>query len=119
MITDFEGFPKSLYQESGSAWIENVYTWLNLEDHEKDSFEFLLEQGYEIDQAIEKCEDLCMYEYNTHSDIYDIFEMFYPEAEEQERQNPYLTIDYNSFKDTFTEFESETGNCYLVDADSV
>lgn len=119
MITDFEGFPREFYSESMS--FEDLYLWINADEHAKRGAQFLFENGNysKFSDCLEYGEDVCMYEYNRDSDIYDIFEMFYPEAEEQERANPYLTIDYDQFRrENFTEFEYE-GETYLVDDNSI
>lgn len=116
MFTDYEGFPEQLYGESmGGSDMEQLFEWLQLDDQEQVNVSILLEQGYDMSDAISKADDLNPIEYNyTAAEDWEIFEMYYPEAEEIERSNPYVTIDYSRFiKDEFTEFTVD-GTHYLV-----
>ncbi len=114
MITDFEGFPDELYCESGSTF-EQIYSFINLDGIDKVKVAFLIDDfGYSVENAIEKMDDLHILEYDgTYEEKYEIFEMYYPEA--YENNNPYITVDEDSFIDeNFTEFEFE-GQTYLID----
>ena len=82
MYTDFEGFPESLYSECGIDFdIVNQYDILG--DEEKMIVEYLVDHiGYSIEQALEKHEDVHVYEgsmvdyaYDYISDCYDLPEI--------------------------------------------
>lgn len=118
MFTDFEGFPREFYGES-SINFADLFLWMNAEEDEKRAAQYLFENGNykKFADCLEHAEDVRMYEYNQDSDIYYIFEMYYPEAEEQERANPFLSIDYDRFRrEMFNEFEYE-GETFLVECE--
>lgn len=113
MITDYEGFPENLYSESSMNY-EKVFEWLNMEEHEREALNVALEIFCTYEEAFEQRKNLCYFSYENSSDVYSIFEQLYPDAEAQERQNPYLTIDYDSFiRHECTEVTTEEGR-YLV-----
>jgi hypothetical protein len=112
MFTDFEGFPDSLYSESMSSEdLEQIFEYLECEY--KMQVCFLLEQGYEISDAISKAKDL-LYIEDTTDAIYYNFEEFYPDAVKAESLCDYMRIDYDRYKrENFTEFSFE-GEDYLI-----
>jgi len=113
MITDFEGFPEQLYSECGMNY-ELLYEFINLEGDDKIKVAFILEQGEKIEYALSKYEDVNLLE-NSDNAIYDLFEMYYPEAVKASEQSDYINIDYDRFiKECFTEFEYD-GESYLVE----
>ena len=116
MFTDFEGFPRSLYGESMSKKeLENLFDFVNLDEHDKPRVCFILEQGESFDYAMSKYEYVIMTDDNGRQTHYELFDMFYPEAEKAEQSCPYLEINYDRFIDeNFTEFEYD-GVDYLVD----
>jgi hypothetical protein len=112
MITDFENLPASLYSESNMNF-ENIYTYIDLDDNDKIKVNFILEQNNDFDYAINHYDNVDLTE-NTRSNIYDLFEMYYPEACESESKCDYLKIDYDRFiKENYTEFDYE-GTSYLI-----
>lgn len=112
MITDFEGFPRSFYSESGMNF-EQLYEFINLDDDDKMKVCFIMEQGEKFDYAMDKKDDVYTIE-DTQDAIYDEFEMYYPETVEAERNSNYITIDYDRFRrENYTEFEYN-GENYLV-----
>jgi hypothetical protein len=112
MITDFENFPRSLYSESGMNF-ENVYEFIDLDDNDKIKVAFIMEQCNDFDYAISHYENVDLTE-NTRDNIYDLFEMYYPEALESESKCNYITIDYDRFvKENYTEFDFD-GTNYLI-----
>ena len=120
MITDFEGFPKVFYSESYSPdLMESLFTWLGLacENYQfQYAFEFIFwyEHKPNLDYAIERAEDLVMY--GEGFEDWEIFEMYYPDAEKLTESNPYLSIDYAGFiSDTFIEWTAEDGSKFYVD----
>jgi hypothetical protein len=117
MFTDFENFPRNLYSESLSPKdIEQLYEYITLDEDDKIKAAYLIEQGESIDYSLSSHEDIYLREYDgSNAAKYEIFEEYYPEAEEQERANPYLSIDYDRFIDeNFTEYEYN-GTSYLVE----
>lgn len=115
MITDFEGFPKSLYSESSMSFAR-LYEYLNLESDDKIKVAFILEQGESIEYALSSFENVCLSE-DTDDAKYDLFEMYYPNVLELESSNDYLSVDYDRFiKENYTPFEFE-GEYYLVKDD--
>lgn len=115
MFTDFEGMPRALYSESMSTKeMENLFEFLSLGEYDKPRAAFIIEQGEGIEYALIKYSDVVMYE-DTENAKYDIFEQYYPEAEKQEQQCPYIEINYDRFiRENFTAFEYE-GEHFLVD----
>lgn len=112
MITDFEGFPRSFYSESGMNF-EQLYEFINLDSDDKMKVTFIMEQGEKFDYAMDKKDDVSIIE-DTQNAIYDEFEMYYPEVVEAESKSDYITIDYDRFKrENYTEFEYN-GENYLV-----
>ena len=63
MFTDFEGFPDSLYSESGIDF-ETIVKWEYLESEQQIIVEVLLDNNYvsDISEAIEKCEECYIFE---------------------------------------------------------
>lgn len=117
MITGYEGFPSSLYSESGMNF-EQLFEYINLEDNELCAVTFLLEQGQDFEYAMERCEDVQMYEDEGRKTHYELFEMWYPAAAAAEQKCDYLEIDYDRFiKEYYTEFEYN-GVRYLVEDNS-
>jgi hypothetical protein len=115
MITDFENFPRALYSESMSSkeWGQ-LYEYINLDDNDKAKVTFIIEQGEKFDYAMSKYQDVYLTE-DSDNAKYELFEMFYPDAEEMTSKNDYVTIDYDRFiKENYTEFEFK-GIGYLVD----
>lgn len=114
MITDFEGFPRELYSESGMDFGQ-LFEYINLEDHELAAVTFILEQGQDFDYAMEHREDVRMYEDNGRKTHYELFEMWYPEADKAEQTCDYLEINYDRFiEENYTKFEFD-GTHYLVE----
>jgi hypothetical protein len=114
MITDFEGFPKALYSES-SMNFEALYEYLNLEDDDKIKVSFIIEQGESLEYAMGKYEDIYLTEWYENFK-YDMFEMYYPEAEKSINNCDYAYIDYDRFvKECFTEFDYD-GTTYYIDS---
>ena len=112
MITDYEGFPSQLYSECMN--FDNLYEYLSLDDDDKIKIAFILDQGEKFEYALGKYHDVYLNE-DSKDSIYDLFEMYYPEAVKAEENNPYLTIDYDRFiKENFTRFEHE-GIDYLIE----
>lgn len=114
MITDFENLPRALYSESGMNF-ENVYEYINLDDSDKVKVAFIIEQGEKFDYAMSKYEDVHMTEDEGNKTHWELFEMYYPDAEKLTENCPYLEINYDQFiRENFTEFEHE-GTSYLVE----
>ncbi len=118
MFTDFEGFPSCLYSESMSKTeLENLFEWINLDECDKPKVMFLLEQGQGFQRSINHYEDLFMAEDNGMSTYYELFDIYYPDAERAERLCPYLEINYERFiRENFENFEYD-GTRYLVSND--
>ena len=114
MITDYEGFPRSLYSESGMDY-DALMEYLNLEDQERHAVEYMTENlGYKLKDTFDKAADLVMTE-NCDDVKYQLFENWYPNAEEIEQSNDYVSIDYDRFlKENFTAFTAEDGTKYWV-----
>lgn len=82
MYTDYEGFPESLYCESGINF-ELVNEYASLDKEAQLIVEYLVDHiGYSIEQALEKHEDVNVYEgsmvdyaYDFVSDCYDLPEI--------------------------------------------
>ena len=116
MFTDYEGFPKELYSESCSpSDLAYLFEYLALEDDKKLVVTALMDVwGYGIKEAIEASDDRYLTEF-TDNAKYELFEMYYPEAEKQEQSNDYLTIDYDRFiDDCYTKVEID-GTTYLLE----
>jgi hypothetical protein len=112
MYTDFEGFPEQLYSECGMDF-DKLFEYLELDEDDKIKVAFILDQGEKIDYALDHFENVELNEDYTNLK-YDLFEMYYPNAETAERSCPYLHIDYDQFlKENYTEFEYE-GTTYFV-----
>ena len=116
MFTDFENFPKNLYSESmSSKEMEQLFEFINLDDDDKVKAAYLIEDGQTIEYALSNYEDIHMYE-NSDKMIWELFEMFYPDAEKSQQACPYLSIDYDQFvKENYNEFEYN-GESYLVES---
>jgi antirestriction protein len=117
MFTDYEGFPQQLYSESmGGKDMERLFEWIALEDEEKIKAAYLMENSYTVDEALEQYENVHMSEYDgSNKDKWRLFEDYYPDAENIENSNPYVTIDYDAFIDErFIDFEYD-GITYLVE----
>lgn len=116
MFTDFENFPRELYSEScNPSDLAYLFEYLALEDDKKLVVAALMDVwGYGIKEAIEASDDRYLTEY-TDDAKYELFEMYYPEAEKQEQSNDYLTIDYDRFiDDCYTKVEID-GTTYLLE----
>jgi hypothetical protein len=112
MITDFEGFPRSFYSESGMDF-EELYEFINLDDDDKIKVCFIMDQGESFSYAMDKFEDVYLIE-DTRDAIYEEFEMFYPDVVEAESKSDYISIDYDRFKrENYTEFQYD-GIYYLI-----
>ncbi|MEJ7644242.1 MAG: antirestriction protein ArdA [Chryseolinea sp.] len=117
MITDFEGFPRSLYSECGMNF-EQLFEYINLDNHEVMAVAFLLEQGNDFQYAMDHKENVNMTENTGRDAHYELFEMYYPDAAKADENCHYLEVDYDRFIDeNFTEFEYE-GTTYLIAVDS-
>lgn len=115
MFTDFGNFPRALYSESmGEKDLANLFEFVNLDEYDKPKVVFILEQGETFEYAISHYENVYMYE-NTDNQIYELFEMFYPDAAKAEENCYYLTVNYDAFvRENFTEFEYN-GESYLIE----
>ena len=117
MVTDYEGFPEQLYCECGSTF-ESIFNWMHLESYDRAKVEYLMEwQGASFSDALESFEDVILWEYSgSKSDaVYYIFHELYPDVENIERQNDFLTVDYDRFEDQcLIDFADSEGNEYLV-----
>ena len=112
MITDYEGFPDKLYSESMN--FEHVYTYINLDEDDQTKVAFIIDQGESMEYALDHYENVYLYEDGNNIE-YELFEMYYPEAEKAEQSCPYLEINYERFiKDNYTRFE-HNGTHYLVE----
>jgi hypothetical protein len=119
MYTDYEGFPESLYSESmSSKELKELFEYIALGQRQQHAYEYATtDLGYDHDIAIMNLDDICMWEIDSSKrrTIYHIFEELYPEAEQAEQLNQYLTIDYDQFKrDCLNEFTALDGTEYLV-----
>jgi len=116
MFTDFENFPKELYSESGD--LKGLFEYINLEDNKKLLVAALMDQeGYKVSEAISESENRTLTEYDKYhnNDKYDLFAMYYPEADKADNECQYLSIDYDRFIDeNFLTFEQD-GKTYLID----
>ncbi|TSE11325.1 antirestriction protein ArdA [Aquimarina algiphila] len=117
MITDYEGFPKELYSESGGNF-EQIYEFINLSDDQKIAVAFMIEQNCDLEYAIDHCEDVYLREFDRHgNDKIELFAEYYPEADKADDDHTYLRIDYDSFlENEFTEFEYEGTNYIIHDS---
>jgi len=118
MFTDYEGFPQQLYSESmGGKDMERLFEWIELDDDDKIKAAYLMENGYNVDEALKQYDQVSMHEYDgTRQADWELFELIYPDAEAIENTNQYVTIDYDAFiRDNFNEFEYD-GTRYLVDS---
>ena len=112
MFTDYEDLPEKLYSESLSvANLDTIFMYINLEDYQKVSFEYLVNcLGYNAnDINISDIE-----EYSGIEDYdgieYDMFEEFYPNFESS---NPYISINYDNFMyENFNWFTASNGTTY-------
>jgi hypothetical protein len=112
MITDYEGLPSGLYSESSMNFTK-VYEYLNLDDDDKIKVAFILEQGENIDYALDKFENVYLTEWYENAK-YDLFDEWFSDADALTANNDYVTIDYDRFiKENYTEFDFE-GTSYLV-----
>jgi hypothetical protein len=119
MFTDYEGFPRELYSESmGGSDMEHLFAFLSLSDEDKVKAAYLLYDGQRISDALDNYDDVYLREYDgTNREKYELFEEYYPDAEEMSNTNNYVTIDYDRFiDDFFVEFEYDGVN-YLVQRD--
>ena len=111
MFTDYEDFPERLYSESLSvADLDTLFMYINLEDYQKVSFEYLVYVGYNANDI--NISDIEEYSGMEHYEgiEFDMFEEFYPNVESS---NPYIRIDYDNFMDeTFNEFTASNGTTY-------
>jgi hypothetical protein len=119
MYTDYEGFPKSLYAESMSRKeLEELFEYVAMDERQQHAYEYAVtDLGYEHHIAIMNADDIFMCEIGSskRQTIYHIFEELYPEAEQAEQSNPYLTIDYDQFeRECLNEFTAIDGTEYLV-----
>lgn len=114
MFTDFEGFPRELYSESGG--LDDLFKYLSVHDEYAKNVQFLIEQSFSIEDAIERCEEPVFYENGFDSNTkWELFEMHYPEADKMADTYQYLSIDYDAFIDNeFHEFKDEDGNNWYV-----
>lgn len=115
MFTDFEGFPKQLYSESYSPTdLENLFFFLALDEHDQAKFAYCLDQGYKPAAAQNEYDDIVLHPYDSENDLYELFNLYYPDAEQAEQNCYYLRIDYDSFKSNeFYEF-TYNDSTYLV-----
>jgi hypothetical protein len=114
MITDFEGFPRNFYSES-SMDFEALYEYLALDEETQCKVAFLIDDGEDIEYAIEHCEDVYMHEDNGRQTHYELFEMMFPKASEADDNCQYVEINWDRFIDEeFTKF-SFNGTDYLVE----
>jgi antirestriction protein len=116
MFTDYEGFPRQLYSESmGGKDMEFLSEWIELDDDDKVKAAYLMENGESVDRALSFYDNVYMREYDgSRKVVWELFEECYPEAEDIENTNPYVSIDYDAFiRNEFNEFEYD-GMTYLV-----
>jgi hypothetical protein len=115
MITDYEGFPRELYSESmNEDAFREIYEFLNLEEREQTNVVFLMEEGYEFEDAMKRKEDIWMIIDEGRKTHWHLFDELYPDMEEIETKNPYIEINYDHFiKENFTNF-NWNGVDYLV-----
>ncbi len=120
MYTDFEGLPDSLYSESMSAAdLEQIFEYLALDERQQHAYEYLTnDQGYSHNNAISEADDVYMYEIShkgRQHTVWCIFEEIYPDAEQAEQSNPFLSIDYDRFtRDCLEEFTATDGTDYYI-----
>lgn len=117
LLSDFEEFPKVFYDEGGSG-LKWLFQLKEMDEGDQAKVCFILEQnGGDFGYAFDHYENVHMHSYTKESDVYEIFEMFYPETVEAETKNNFLTINYDRFKEElFTEFEYEGDNFLVEDS---
>lgn len=116
MITDYEGFPEDFYSES-SMNFDDLYLWINAEDHKKAAAQYLMEDGQysTFEECLDHAEDVTMHHDDGRNSIVQLFSDYFPDADKADDDCNYITIDYDRFKeDYFNEFEFD-GQSYLVD----
>ena len=116
MFTDYEDFPRELYSESMSRkGIDSLIEFVNLQEEDRAKVTFLLCDGYDIGEALRDYDDVYLRVYDgTNREKWELFEEYYPDAEDMSNKNDYVTIDYDRFIDeNFTEFQYN-GTTYLA-----
>lgn len=78
MFSDYESFPSELYSESGIDF-EAIEEWTALDDDKSEIFEYLLAQGYSVNEALEKSDEFTIVDGDgiydwcyEHSGIYEL-----------------------------------------------
>ena len=104
MITDCEGFPEQFYSES-SMDFEKLYEYLELNDEDRAKVVYHLQDGQDIPYAMDNYEDIDLQLWGgSFGEKVELFEMYYPDAEDSSNKNGYVSIDYDRFiSDNFTE----------------
>ena len=116
MFTDYEDFPRELYSECMSRKeIDSLIEFVNLQEEDRAKVTFLLCDGSDIDTALRDYDDVYLRVYDgSNLDKCELFEEYYPDAEDMSYKNDYVTIDYDRFIDeNFTEFQYN-GTTYLA-----
>lgn len=116
MFQDFEGFPRSLYSESGID--SELWDWINLDDYEKKVVEMYIEAtGEDMKQALEDAMDRFVGSYASGADYaQETFEECYSvEVPTWVCIDWYRTWENNLRYDYYYE-ESEDGELYIFNA---
>jgi antirestriction protein len=77
MFTDYEGFPESLYSESGMDF-DLINEYDELDDDEQKVVEYLIDHlGYDIKSALDKHEDVNVHDCSAHDYVYGLVDEYY------------------------------------------
>ena len=115
MLTDYEDFPSELYSESFDIEsFEAVFFWMNLDEWDKIKFEFYLWNGSGVEYATDNYENISYIEDTTDA-LYEFAEEMFPNLNDIERSNDYISFNYDRYKENeFTQFEAMDGESYLI-----
>ena len=116
MFTDFEGFPKDLYNESMTELeFDRIKEYLELEESEKVGFEYLIFQGNDVQYSLDNATEIIISEESLEDYAYDFVQDCYDLPEFAQTY-----FDYDKFGrdlelggDVY-QFTDSQGNDYLI-----
>ncbi len=102
MITDYEGLPEQMYWEGGMDW-DAVIEFVSLNSWEQAAVVALLENGHSTEEAMDKREDVYLFEANSRDDYWEQFEELYPDVVKAADESHFIKIDIDVFIDAYNE----------------
>jgi len=102
MITDYEGLPSEMYSECGMDW-DAVIEFVHLNNWEQAAVVALLENGHTLEDAMDRREDMFLFEANSREDYWTEFEELYPDAVKASNESYFIKIDIDAFIDAYNE----------------